>query len=97
MKFKVFKIIARKGAARLLASFCGLLCLMTSAVVALEQYTAHGGPVKHLTLSPDGSLMVSKCSMKRGIYIKMKVLDPHPRHPKNQIKKPSKEKAPVKS
>ena len=26
---------------------------------ALEHYTAHGGPVKHLTLSPDSSLMVS--------------------------------------
>ena len=57
--FKVLNITARRGAARILVSFCGLLYLMISAAVALEQYTAHGGPVKHLTLSPDGSLMVS--------------------------------------
>ncbi|MGB1545776.1 MAG: hypothetical protein ACPHDJ_04445, partial [Candidatus Puniceispirillaceae bacterium] len=57
--FKVLNITARRGAATVMASVCGLFCLMTSAAVALEQYTAHGGPVKHLTLSPDGSLMVS--------------------------------------
>ena len=41
--------------AGLTGSICGLFCLLTGAAVALEQYTAHGGPVKHLTLSPDGT------------------------------------------
>ena len=58
--FPVINITARRKTARLMASLCGLFCLMTTGTaVALEQDTAHGGPVKHLTLSPDGSLMVS--------------------------------------
>ena len=38
---------------------CAGQFLAVSSAFALEQYTAHGGPVKHLTLSPDGQLMVS--------------------------------------
>ena len=57
--FPFINITARRKTARLMASLCGLFCLLTGTAVALEQYTAHGGPVKHLTLSPDGSLMVS--------------------------------------
>ena len=39
--------------------FLAGLWLLSSPAYALETYTAHGGPVKHLTLSPDGQLMVS--------------------------------------
>ena len=46
---------------RRVLAFCAAVGLMMGAgsASALEQYTAHGGPVKHLTLSPDGDLMVS--------------------------------------
>ena len=55
----LLNITTRGKLAELLASFCGLYFLLIDATFALEQYTAHGGPVKHLTLSPDGGLMVS--------------------------------------
>ncbi|MGB2284189.1 MAG: c-type cytochrome [Candidatus Puniceispirillaceae bacterium] len=41
-----------------LFAVCGLTGI-SSDVHAIEEYTAHGGPVKHLDLSPDGRLMVS--------------------------------------
>ena len=44
---------------RLARLVCAGLVLAAVPAFALEQYTAHGGPVKHLTLSPDGRLMVS--------------------------------------
>ena len=39
-----------------LFAVCGLTGI-SSDVHAIEEYTAHGGPVKHLDLSPDGRLM----------------------------------------
>ena len=44
---------------RLARLVCAGLVLAAGSAFALEQYTAHGGPVKHLTLSPDGRMMVS--------------------------------------
>jgi len=46
------------GAMCYLFAACGLI-VPGSDALAIEEYTAHGGPVKHLDLSPDGRLMVS--------------------------------------
>jgi len=42
-----------------LLMIAGLLVPFSSGALAIEEYTAHGGPVKHLDLSADGALMVS--------------------------------------
>lgn len=49
-------VYLRLAVARLV---CAGLLFVAGPALALEQYTGHGGPVKHLTLSPDGGLMVS--------------------------------------
>ena len=35
------------------------LAVMASPIQAFDRYTAHGGPVRDLTISPDGSMLVS--------------------------------------
>ena len=36
-----------------------ILGMLATPVAAFERYTAHGGPVRDLTLSPDGRTLVS--------------------------------------
>jgi len=38
---------------------CWLVILGLGQALAFDRFTAHGGPVRHLTLSPDGMRVVS--------------------------------------
>ena len=44
---------------RLCAVIVTLFCLTANSVVAFDRFTAHGGPIRHLTQSPDGKYVVS--------------------------------------
>ena len=39
--------------------FCGLAAMLLSPALGFDRYTAHGGPVRGLALSPDGSTLVT--------------------------------------
>ena len=53
------KLWRASGIVRALALVCGLGLAPVADALAFDRYTAHGGPVRDLTLSPDGSTLVS--------------------------------------
>ena len=59
VKFKLKHFTIGHGRVRWFFIFCGMIAMLMSPAFGFDRYTAHGGPVRGLALSPDGSKLVT--------------------------------------